>query len=177
MARRILTKGEHEYLQGEMDVEEDGPRERTIRNRIRKHIKEAVKEFGTLTGKLEERDKELIFDEIGSLTPTQHTFEEMSDSESSLEYGLTSMVAFVYECCQNSDLDFDTVVEHGIGRHYEGDIVVEIEVQEVDEVDVEKAAEKYFLSDEEVTRKEIEAMTKHLTRKSREEHDINIGGS
>jgi len=150
---RILSEGEHEYLQGEVDVEEGSARERTIRNRIRKHVKEAVREFGLLIDELEDRDKELIFEELGSVTGTQHTFKEVSDPEPSLEYGLTSMVAFVYECCQNSNLDFEDVVEHAIGRYYEDDVVVEMEVRE------------------------IEAMTKHLTRKAQKEHGINIGES
>ena len=174
---RILSEGEHEYLQGEVDVEEGSARERTIRNRIRKHVKEAVREFGLLIDELEDRDKELIFDELDSVTHTQHTFEEVSDSEPSIEYGLTSMVAFVYECCQNSDLGFETVVERAIGRYYEDEIEVDVKIREVDEVDVKKAAEKHFLSDEDVTKKEIEAMTKHLTRKAQKEHGIDIGES
>ena len=174
---RILSEGEHEYLQGMADVEEGSARERTMRNRIREHVKEAVKEFGYLIDKLEYRDKKQIFEDLGEPTSTEHIIEELTDKEPSMEYGLISMVAFVYECCQNSELDFETVVEHAIGRYYEDDIVVEIEVQEVGEVDVQKAAEKHFFSDEEVTRKEIEAMTKHLTQKAQKEHDINIGGS
>ena len=176
---RILSKGEHEYLRGEKEIESGSAQERTVRNRIRDHIKESVKEFSLIQDTLSQKDKELIFDEMNqSRTPTsgQRVLYKRTQMEPTLGEGLIYMVSFIYECCQNTDMDFERVLEMGINDYHEEDVSVDIQVDEVDEIDVQEAARKHFFSDESVTRTEIEALTRHVTENLAEEHDVVIGG-
>lgn len=178
---RILSKGEHEYLRGEKEIESGSAQERTVRNRIRDHIKESVKEFSLIQDTLSQKDKELIFDEMNqSRTPTsaQRVLYKRTQMEPTLGEGLISMASFIYECCQNTDTDFERVLEMGITDHHEEDVNVSVDIQvdKVDEIDVQEAARKHFFSDESVTRTEIEALTRHVTEKLAEEHDVVIGG-
>jgi len=174
---RVLSEGEHEYLKGQKEVKEGSPKDRTIRNRIRDHIKEAVAEFRTVQDSLGDRDRKLIHDEIEATTATECKAREMTDSEPTLERGPVAMVSFVYGCCQNSELEFETVLERAVGeqRPYDEDVLVEFEVNELDDIDLEEAARKYFLGDEQSSREEIEALAKHLTRKNAEDSGISIG--
>ena len=170
---RILSEGEYEYLRGEAEVENGGARERTIRNRIRNHIKQTVKEFRVVHDTVEGRDKEQVYDEIDPSSETEYLYRNFTDAdETTLEQGLVAMVSFVYEACQNSDLEFETVVERAIDEHHQNDTTVTLEVNDLSEVDVEEAARKYFIDNDEVSDKEVEAMRKRITRKIGEDHDL-----
>jgi hypothetical protein len=78
----------------------------------------------------------------------------------------------VYESCQNSELEFETVVERALDEHHENDTTVDLEVNDLSEIDVEAAARKHFLSDEEVTNEELEAMKKQITQKIGQENGL-----
>lgn len=170
---RILSKGEHEYLRGDTEIDKDGPRERTVRNRIRDHIKEAIREFRVIQDIVEQRDKDQIHDEIEPTGSTEYLYQNFTDTdEPTLEQGLVAMVSFVYESCQNSELEFETVVERALDEHHENDTAVDLEVNDLSEIDVEAAARKHFLSDKEVTNEELEAMKKQITQKIGQENGL-----
>ena len=159
---RILSKGEHKYLRGDEEMEKGSARERTVRNRIRDHVKEAIKEFRTVQDGLNQKDRSLIYNEIEASTSTEYRHKKHVDDETTLEDGLVGIVSFVYEACQNSDLEFETVLDRAIDERHDGDVHVELEVSELDGVDLEEAARKYFLDNETTSEKEIRAMAKSL---------------
>ena len=98
--RGVLTPADRAYLRGERTYDREQT-ERNTRARIRNRVFDALLDFEVLTAGLSARDRELVADRLDAAGP--RAFD-----------ALAATVAFCYEACAATELDFERVVAEGI---------------------------------------------------------------
>lgn len=100
--RGLLSQADRAYLRGKTEFA-SVQSERNARARIRDRIYESMFDFELLVEHLSERDRELVFG---------NRFTEIDGTEAF--DALVSAVAFLYRATEDTDLDFETVLQEGI---------------------------------------------------------------
>lgn len=100
--RGILSEADRAYLRGETELG-SVQSERNTRARIRDRIYEAVLDFELLVDRLEDRDRELVFEKRMEGMDGTDAFD-----------ALVSAIAFLYLATNDTKLEFETVLKEGI---------------------------------------------------------------
>lgn len=101
-SRGVLSPADRAYLRGETDLQ-SVQSERNTRARIRDRVYQSILDFELLVEELPAHDRELVF---------KKQFEKMDGSEAF--DALVSAVAFLYRAVEDTDLEFETVLNEGI---------------------------------------------------------------
>jgi hypothetical protein len=143
----LLTAAQRRYLRG--NGEYSSGHERKKRGEIRDRIRNSLLDFTLLTWRLEDRDREQVFDPLRE-TPdgegyehqgTGHRVETFEQGE--LLDGLHNALGFLYRATEDAGLPFEqflrTAVERSLPPGPANDVTVDIEVEREECPDVETA--------------------------------------
>lgn len=100
--RGILSPADRAYLRGDTEFA-SVQSERNARARIRDRIYDALLDFELLVDGLDDRDRELLFENRGEPVAGTEAFD-----------ALASAVAFLYRTTDDTDVAFETVLSEGI---------------------------------------------------------------
>lgn len=100
--RGILSPADRSYLRGDTEFE-SVQSERNARARIRDRVYDAILDFELLVDRLDDHDRELIFENRVETGDGTEAFD-----------ALVSAVAFLYRATDDASVEFDTILTEGI---------------------------------------------------------------
>jgi hypothetical protein len=162
----LLTPAQREYLRGEAEYEVEQS-ETNTRYRMRKRIRNSLKDLELLSKELDPEDRKQVFAELHPLTDDDTESDDLPLREDEMS-GVIGAIAFLYAGSQDIGIPFEQIVEYGLlraldqeleGPFTSGTATVTIETQS--QVDPDAVAEK-IASDRPLSAVEYEAIKRLL---------------
>jgi len=141
----LLTPAQREYLRGEAEYEREQS-ETNTRYRMRKRIRNSLKDLELLSKELDPEDRKQVFADLHPLTDDESDDLPLREDEMS---GVIGAIAFLYAGSRDIGIPFEQIVEYGLlraldqeleGPFTSGTATVTIETQS--QVDPDAVAEK-----------------------------------
>jgi hypothetical protein len=160
----LLTPAQREYLRGETEYEVEQS-ETNTRYRMRKRIRNSLKDLELLSKELDPEDRKQVFADLHPLTDDESDELPLREDEMS---GVIGAIAFLYAGSRDIGIPFEQVVEYGLlraidqeleGPFTSGTATVTIETQS--QVDPDAVAEK-IAADRALSAVEYEAVKRLL---------------
>jgi len=141
----LLTPAQREYLRGETEYEVEQS-ETNTRYRMRKRIRNSLKDLELLSKELDPEDRKQVFADLHPLTDDESDDLPLREDEMS---GVIGAIAFLYAGSRDIGIPFEQIVEYGLlraldqeleGPFTSGTATVTIETQS--QVDPDAVADK-----------------------------------
>jgi hypothetical protein len=108
----LLTPAQREYLRGEAEYEREQS-ETNTRYRMRKRIRNSLKDLELLSKELDPEDRKQVFADLHPLTDDESDDLPLREDEMS---GVIGAIAFLYAGSRDIGIPFEQIVEYGLLR-------------------------------------------------------------